>query len=83
MNDAFFVIFDQKGVKEMKKKRPKLSGGQFCCKILIEVDDEVFEHSIPTATLKLPKELVRRPPVEVQLTEPHFGKKKGKKTKAI
>lgn len=82
MKDSTYLIFDKSGIREMRKRHPKLKAGEFAVKIEIEVDNVYFDQAIPTAKLKIDKGDIIRPPVDVTLQEPFFGKKPGKKVKA-
>jgi len=82
MKDSCYLVFSDSGISRMSKRRPPLKAGDYAVLIKIDVPDEVFAASIPEATLKIPKENVVRPPIEMEVAEPFFGKKGGKKVRA-
>ena len=85
MEDDVYLIFDKKGVKEMKKTAPALKSNQYAVKLHFTVPDKVFEkRPVPTATLTLTQEHILESsptaivsPVEVvdQLVDALQGKK--------
>lgn len=80
MKDSCWLIFDKKGVREMRKgrrsnwqnvERPALKAGQYAVLVTVNCPDRAFQAvPLPEATITVPEGALIAPVVDVKVEVP-------------
>lgn len=69
MKSTVYLVMDATGVRFLRKTRPKLAAGQVAVRLVIEVDDAYFHHTIPTVELSVPTGQLIEPEISIALQD--------------
>ncbi len=77
MKDTVYLVFDESGIREMKKRSPALKQGEYAVCLNFEVPDAIFEDRFPEVDIQIPEESVSFPGINVSVQNKYqevFGK---------
>lgn len=71
MRDSLYLVFNERGVTEMTKKRPASGSGFYAIEVKVEIPDEFFLRPIPLVHLKMTEDMIPNINPAVTIVEPY------------